>query len=63
MPRCEQVIQSSREVGNILCSQKKYETLEDWRKALQWRWDYLYDFDIEEKEREGLETLGKLMAA
>ncbi|KAI0486501.1 salicylate hydroxylase [Xylaria cf. heliscus] len=60
-PRCKQVIQSSREVGNILCSQEKYETLEDWRKALEWKWDFLYDFDLEEQERESLEALGRLM--
>ncbi|KAI1196095.1 salicylate hydroxylase [Nemania serpens] len=62
-PRCEQVIRSSRQVGNILCSQEKYETLEDWRKALEGRWKYLYDFDLEEQERESLEVLGRLMAA
>ncbi|KAI0975160.1 salicylate hydroxylase [Xylaria arbuscula] len=62
-PRCKQVIQSSREVGNILCSQEKYETLEDWRKALEWKWDYLYDFDLGAHEREALEALEKLMTA
>ncbi|KAI0419361.1 salicylate hydroxylase [Xylaria grammica] len=57
MPRCEQVIQSSREVGNILCSQEKYETLEDWRKALEGKWDYLYDFDLDKQEKEALKAL------
>ncbi|KAI0518399.1 salicylate hydroxylase [Xylaria bambusicola] len=63
MPRCKQVIQSSREVGNIMCSQEKYENIEDWRKALKWKWDFLYDFNLEEQEREALEAFKVSMAA
>ncbi|KAI1748290.1 hypothetical protein F4782DRAFT_551211 [Xylaria castorea] len=62
-PRCKQAIQSSREVGNILCSQDKYETLEGWKKALEWKWDFLYDFDLKEQEGQAVEALGRLMAA
>ncbi|KAI0193464.1 salicylate hydroxylase [Astrocystis sublimbata] len=63
MPRCKQVIRSSREVGNIICSQEKYESLEDWRKALEGKWDYLYDFDLEQQETEALEILRRSMGA
>ncbi|KAI0802812.1 salicylate hydroxylase [Xylaria sp. FL0064] len=56
-PRCKQIIQSSREVGNILCSPGNYETLEDWRKALERKWDDLYDFDLEAQEGDALKAL------
>ncbi|KAI8631538.1 salicylate hydroxylase [Xylariaceae sp. FL1651] len=62
MPRCKQVIKSSNEVGHILCGMKNYDNLEDWRRALESRWDFLHKFDLKDQEEKALKDLKRLLS-
>lgn len=63
MPRCQQIIDSSRETGKILCAQHKDSGLdpEKLRSALGHRWDFIYSLDMEEHKQEALEKLRQIL--
>ncbi|KAI1258850.1 salicylate hydroxylase [Xylariaceae sp. FL1019] len=62
MPRCKQVIKSSKEVGCILCGQRSYDGLEEWRNALAHKWDFIHNFDLEDQERRAVQDLKRLLS-
>ncbi|CAJ2510945.1 Uu.00g065700.m01.CDS01 [Anthostomella pinea] len=60
-PRCQQVIDSSRETGRILCGQiGGVHDVDGFREALAHRWDFLYDFDIARHKEEALAKLEEM---
>lgn len=55
-PRCQQVIDSSRETGRILCGQVDLRA-EELMKLLAPRWNFIFGLDMESHKREALEAL------
>lgn len=55
-PRCQQVIDSSRETGRILCGQVDLHA-DELRKLLAPRWNFIFGLDMELHKREALDAL------
>lgn len=55
-PRCQQVIDSSRETGLILCGQVDLHA-DELRELLAPRWNFIFGLDMELHKREALEAL------
>lgn len=61
-PRCQQVIDSSRGTGQIMCGRGKDVGLDPdgLRSALAARWDFIFALDLEAHKQEALEKIGEL---
>ncbi|KAI0104450.1 salicylate hydroxylase [Daldinia grandis] len=55
-PRCQRVIDSSRETGQILCGQVDLHA-DKLRGLLAPRWNFIFELDMESHKREALEKL------
>ncbi|KAI1084242.1 salicylate hydroxylase [Whalleya microplaca] len=58
-PRCQKVIDSSRETGEILCGQVALDANE-LRKLLAPRWNFIFGLDMMTHKREALERLREI---
>ncbi|KAK3389693.1 salicylate hydroxylase [Podospora didyma] len=58
-PRCQRIIDSSRDTGEVLCGVKKAVALDPGKLlgALVDRWTFILTFDLEEHKREALEKM------
>ncbi|KAI1213245.1 salicylate hydroxylase [Annulohypoxylon truncatum] len=61
-PRCQQVIDSSRETGQILCGQVDLHANE-LRGLLAPKWNFIFGLDMELHKREALDELRKIQEA
>lgn len=61
-PRCQQIIESSREVGTILCGQHGLVP-GDLRELLAHKWDFIFALNMDEHKEEALQQFRELRQA
>lgn len=58
-PRCERVVHSSTETGRIMCglTNDVGMNVDEMKKALESRWEFIHAFDMDNHKQEALEKL------
>ncbi|KAI1758264.1 salicylate hydroxylase [Xylaria castorea] len=56
-PRCQQLVDSSKETGRIMCGRSDARDPDTLREALKDRWNFIYNLDVEQHKQEALQKL------
>ncbi|KAI0864615.1 salicylate hydroxylase [Xylaria cubensis] len=56
-PRCQRLVDSSKETGRIMCGRSDARDSETLREALKGRWKFIYNLDVEMHKQEALQKL------
>ncbi|KAI1129772.1 salicylate hydroxylase [Nemania abortiva] len=56
-PRCQRIVDSSRETGRIMCGRSDARDADALRETLKGRWDFIYNLDVERHKEDAMQKL------